>query len=82
MSYTPLMTPPIKSGQPVTAGRVLGGFGDDLANRRLDLIGVRLRVDAVEVQIHRRLVGAVEVLQVSECDQPAVAKAIGLIRGQ
>src|SRR5215472_12584449 len=60
-----------------TAGGVLCGFGDCLANRRLHLIRVGLRLDAVEVQIHGRLVDAVKVLQVAECDQPAVTKAVG-----
>jgi hypothetical protein len=36
----------------------------------------------IEVEVHLWLVHAVEVLTVRERDQPAVAKSLGLIRGQ
>src|ERR1051326_3238109 len=63
----------------VAAGRVLSGLGDRLANRRLHFVGIGLRQDAVEIQIHGWLIDAIKTLQVSESEQPVVAKAIGLI---
>ena len=62
-----------------SAGWVLGGFGDGLTSRRLHFIGIGLGLYSVEIQIQFRLIDTVEILQVSECDQLIVAKAIGLI---
>jgi hypothetical protein len=45
----------------------------------LHLVWVGLRWRAVEIQVQRGLVHAVEILLVREGDQPAVAEAIGLV---
>ena len=59
----------------VPARRIPRRLRDCLANRRLHLIRVGLGHDPVEVQINGRLVDAVEVLQVRECDQSAIGQS-------
>jgi len=66
----------------ISAGGILCRFRNHLADRRLHFARVRLGRFVIEVQIHERLVDAVEVLEVSECDQRAITEAISLIRGQ
>jgi len=64
----------------VAAGRVGRRFGDDLANRRLHFVRIRLRLDPVEIEVHKRLVDAVEILQIAERDEASVAEALRLVR--
>ena len=66
----------------VSAGRILCGFGDRLANWRLHLSGIGLRQYAIEIQVQRGLVHTVKILQVSKCDQLVVAEAMSLVGSQ
>src|SRR6266513_3290905 len=63
----------------VPAGWVLSRFRHWLTNWSLHLVRIGLRLYLVEVKIQRRLINAVEVLQIGESNQPAVAKSIRLI---
>jgi len=66
----------------IATGWILCGFGDRLANGCLHLVRVRLRQYVIEIQVHRRLIDAIKILQVSECDQPTVAKSLSLVGRQ
>ena len=62
--------------------RVFCRFGHRLADWGLHLIGIRLRQNPVEIQVHNRLVDTVKILQLGECNQSIVAEALGLISGE
>src|SRR6185437_9418879 len=66
----------------ISSGGVLRELSDRLTDWSLHLVRIRLGQDVVEVEVQQRLIDAVEVLQVGEPDQSAVAKSIGLVRGQ
>src|SRR5262249_21027544 len=52
----------------VSTGWVLCRLCDRLADWRLHLVRIRLRHYVVEIQVHCRLIDAIEVLKVSECN--------------
>src|SRR5262249_5278438 len=54
-------------------------FGDRLGERRLHLVGIGLRHDPVEVEVHGRLVDAVEALVVGESKDAIVPERARLI---
>jgi hypothetical protein len=66
----------------VSTGWIRGRFCNYLADGRLHLIWIGLRLNLIEIEIQCRLINAIKILQVSECDQAAVAKAMGLIRSK
>lgn len=62
-----------------STGRIDGRFDDRLADRSLQFVGIGLRLCAVEIKVHAWLFNTIKVLKISEGDQLAVAKAVGLI---
>src|SRR5437879_4291609 len=62
-----------------SAGWVLRGLSYGLANWGLHFVWVRLCQNSVEIEIHRRLIDTVEVLQVGKCHQTIVSESVGLI---
>src|SRR5690348_15341446 len=66
----------------VAAARVLRRLRHRLADRSLQFVWIGLGFGSIEIEVLCRLIHAVKILQIRECDQPAVAETVGLVWGE